>query len=57
MKNISDNELVGEINRRLDEYNRALLDLKMLTQKLETVNRKLQESEATKSDFLSNIRN
>ncbi len=57
MKNISDNELVGEINRRLDEYNRALHDLKMLTQKLETVNLKLQESEATKSDFLSNIRN
>ena len=57
MKNISDNELVGEINRRLDEYNRAPHDLKMLTQKLETVNRKLQESEATKSDFLSNIRN
>ncbi len=57
MKNISDKELVGEINRRLDEYNRTLHDLKILTEKLETVNAKLQESEATKSDFLSNIRN
>lgn len=57
MKNISDEELVGEINRRLDEYNRTLHDLKILTEKLETVNAKLQESEATKSDFLSNIRN
>ncbi len=57
MKHISDIELVGEINRRLDEYNKALHDLKILTRKLEKVNRKLQESEATKSSFLSNIRN
>ena len=57
MKQISDIELVGEINRRLDEYNKALHDLKTLTRKLEQVNRKLQESEATKSNFLSNIRN
>ncbi len=57
MRKISDNDLVSEISRRLDEYNKALHDLKKLTRKLETVNRKLQESEATKSDFLSNIRN
>ena len=57
MKNISDLELVGEVSRRLNEYNIALQDLKILTQKLEQVNRKLQESEATKSNFLSNIRN
>lgn len=57
MKHITDIELVGEISRRLDEYNKALYDLKVLTRKLEKVNRKLQESEATKSNFLSNIRN
>lgn len=57
MKNISDNELVGELVRRLSDYSGALSDLKSLTRKLETVNRKLQESEATKSNFLSNIRN
>ncbi|KKM03841.1 hypothetical protein LCGC14_1770370 [marine sediment metagenome] len=57
VKHITDIELVSEINRRLDEYNKALHDLKTLTRKLEQVNRKLQESEATKSNFLSNIRN
>jgi signal transduction histidine kinase len=57
MKNITDKELINEISRRIEEYNHALYDLKAMTQKLEFVNRRLQESEATKSNFLSNIRN
>lgn len=57
MRHISDKEFVGEMNRRLEAYSKALVDLKMLTTKLENVNRRLQESEATKSNFLSNIRN
>ena len=53
----NDNELIGELTRRLQENRKALHDLEILTRKLENVNRKLQESEAVKSNFLSNIRN
>lgn len=57
MKKLSDNEIIGELKRRLEESRRALHDIEGATKRLETVNRKLQESEAMKSNFLSNIRN
>ncbi|MGD0281591.1 MAG: sensor histidine kinase, partial [Dissulfurispiraceae bacterium] len=57
MSEHSDIELIEEMKKRFEEKNRALHDLRMMTRKLEDVNRKLQESEALKSNFLSNIRN
>lgn len=57
MENISDAELAGELARRLKEKDKANHALKTLTRKLETLNKKLMESEAVKSSFLSNIRN
>jgi signal transduction histidine kinase len=57
MERISDEELITELKRRFEDNERALHDLRVMTRKLEHVNRKLQESETMKSNFLSNIRN
>jgi signal transduction histidine kinase len=57
MDRIDDNLLIGELKKRLNENKRALKDLRSMTEKLEAVNMKLRESEALKSNFLSNIRN
>ncbi|MFC1549399.1 sensor histidine kinase [Nitrospirota bacterium] len=57
MDRISDNLLIGELKRRLNENKKALKDLSAMTEKLEAVNIKLRESEALKGNFLSNIRN
>lgn len=54
---ITDDELIEEFKKRLDEKNMALNDLRAVTKNLEMVNRKLQDSERLKTDFLSNIRN
>ena len=54
---ITDDELIEEFKKRLDEKNMALTDLRAVTKNLEMVNRKLQDSERLKTDFLSNIRN
>jgi signal transduction histidine kinase len=57
MEGLDDNESIKELKKRFQEKNKALYDLRALTRKLEAVNKKLQESEALKSNFLSNIRN
>ncbi len=57
MKKITDLELIDEIRQRFEFNRNALQELRVLTQKLEQMNEKLQESEAVKSHFLSNIRN
>lgn len=57
MNRLTDGQLIEEVKERFQENKKALNDLRILTKKLEQVNRKLQESEAMKSDFLSNIRN
>ncbi len=57
MIKLSDGQLVDELKRRFQENKRALYDLKIMTKKLNLLNKKLQESEALKSNFLSNIRN
>jgi signal transduction histidine kinase len=57
MSEHTDIELIEEMKKRFEEKNKALYDLRMITRKLEDVNKKLQESEAVKSNFLSNIRN
>ncbi len=57
MQKLTDLELIDEIRQRIEFNRNALNELKILTQKLEKMNEKLQESEALKSHFLSNIRN
>ncbi len=57
MTRLSDDELIQEIKRRFDNNNKALHDLRMLTRKLEDMNKKLMDSETLKSNFISNIKN
>ncbi|MBZ0156476.1 MAG: HAMP domain-containing histidine kinase [Alphaproteobacteria bacterium] len=57
MDTLSDITLLDEVRKRFEAHRKALYDLRMVTRKLEDVNEKLQQSEALKSNFLSNIRN
>lgn len=57
MKKWSDEELINALRDRLAADRRAFNDLANLTKKLEDMNARLQESEALKGHFLSNIRN
>ncbi|MBF0466493.1 MAG: HAMP domain-containing histidine kinase [Nitrospirae bacterium] len=57
MKKLTDDEFIEEIRKRFEDKEKALSDIRMMTKKLEEVNARLQESEALKSNFLSNIKN
>ncbi|MBF0611905.1 MAG: HAMP domain-containing histidine kinase [Magnetococcales bacterium] len=57
MMPLSDDDLIAELKKRFDFTKQALYDLKIVTRKLEEVNKKLEESEHVKSSFLSNIKN
>jgi len=57
MLKLTDEQLIEEIRQRFEFKHNALNDMRALTKKLEQMNEKLQESEALKSQFLSNIRN
>lgn len=57
LKTISNKELLSEISRRFDESAKFMLEQISLYETLESVNKKLLESEELKSHFLSNIRN
>jgi len=57
MQNLSDEQLIDELKFRLEQSSRSLRDMSVLNRKLVEMNRKLEESEALKSNFLSNIRN
>lgn len=57
MKRLTDDELIKELEERFAFNQSALEDLQRMTEKLESMNAKLQESEALKGHFLSNIRN
>ena len=57
MKKPTDEELIEEIRQRFESNNNALNDMRAMTRKLESMNEKLKDSEALKSQFLSNIRN
>lgn len=57
MEKMSDQVLIEELKRRFEENKIALHDLRIMTKKLEDLNAKLTDSEALKSNFLSNIRN
>jgi len=57
MKKKTDEELIEEIRRRFEFNHNALNDMRAMTHKLESMNEKLKDSEALKSQFLSNVRN
>lgn len=57
MHDLNDNELIGELTERLRAYSNTLDELKTLNNELKVVNKKLEESEALKSHFISNITN
>lgn len=57
MTKLGDEELIATLQERFDLNRRVINDLRELTGKLEETNNRLQESEALKGHFLSNIRN
>ncbi|RKY82638.1 sensor histidine kinase [candidate division KSB1 bacterium] len=57
MQHISDDFLLQELKRRFEENNRTIAELNEVKEKLLIINQKLSDSEALKSNFLSNIRN
>lgn len=57
MRKLTDAELIEELKQRFEEKEKALYDLRVMTRSLEKVNRKLQDSESLKTNFLSNIKN
>jgi len=54
---ITDELLIEELRHRFDEKKHSLAKLEKLTKELQEVNKKLSESEALKSHFISNITN
>lgn len=57
MNKLSDKELIEELKQRFEQNDSALKELTQITEQLKVVNKKLSESEALKSHFLSNITN
>ncbi|MGC8802759.1 MAG: hypothetical protein ACP5PS_03170, partial [Bacteroidales bacterium] len=57
MSRLTDQELIEELQRRFEENRKTIQELKELTEELKIVNKKLEESEALKSHFISNITN
>ncbi|MBF0380461.1 MAG: HAMP domain-containing histidine kinase [Magnetococcales bacterium] len=57
MSELSDDALIAELKSRFDTTKKALDDVKMITKKLEEMNRKLRESEQIKSTFISLVKN
>ena len=57
MSKLTDNELIEELQKRFEENKKTIQELKDLTEELTVVNKKLEESEALKSHFISNITN
>ncbi len=57
MSKLSDADLINELTTRLQAYSKTLKEMKDLNKELKVVNKKLEESEALKSHFISNITN
>jgi signal transduction histidine kinase len=57
MSKHTDQELIDELQKRFDDNAKTIQELKDLTEELKIVNKKLEESEALKSHFISNITN
>ncbi len=54
---VRDDELIQELTTRFAQSRKAFSDLSVVNRKLVEMNRRLEQSEALKSNFLSNIRN
>jgi signal transduction histidine kinase len=57
MSKHTDQELIDELQKRFEDNAKTIQELKDLTEELKIVNKKLEESEALKSHFISNITN
>jgi len=57
MNNLSDRQLLKELRLRLENGKSSETEIKELTQELQSVSKKLKDSEALKSHFISNISN
>ena len=57
MTEIPEKVLISEIRKRFREKDRMLLELRKVMKVLEGVNKKLEDSERLKSNFISNIKN
>jgi signal transduction histidine kinase len=57
MKDLTDRELMDELQKRFDQNKKSLLEVQKLNEELKVVNKKLEDSEALKSHFISNITN
>lgn len=53
----TDDQLLRELERRFKQNKESLEELQVLTSQLQDVNKKLEESEALKTHFISNITN
>ncbi len=56
-EHLTDDELIHELKRRFELNKKSLKELKDLNAELKVVNKKLEESEALKTHFISNITN
>ncbi len=57
MADLSDDDLLNELKSRFYHTKQTLYDLKIVSRRLEEVNRKLQISEQVKSNFVSHMKN
>ncbi|MFP4023225.1 MAG: sensor histidine kinase [Thiohalospira sp.] len=57
MSELTDQELIDELKKRFEQNKKALKEVQELNYELKKVNKKLEESEALKSHFISNITN
>ncbi|MEO5363658.1 MAG: HAMP domain-containing histidine kinase [Magnetococcus sp. DMHC-8] len=57
MAELSDDDLLNELKTRFYHTKQTLYDLKIVSRRLEEVNRKLQISEQVKSNFVSHMKN
>ncbi|MBF0193091.1 MAG: HAMP domain-containing histidine kinase [Magnetococcales bacterium] len=57
MSELSDDALIAELKSRFDTTKQALEEVKIITKKLEEMNRKLRASEQIKSTFISLVKN
>ncbi|MCU4163237.1 HAMP domain-containing sensor histidine kinase [Carboxylicivirga caseinilyticus] len=57
MSNLTDKQLLRELKIRIDERKKLDTEMKELSKDFQTVTKKLKESEALKSHFISNISN
>lgn len=57
MSDLTDKELIDELKKRFVQNKRSLDEVQSLNEELKKVNRKLEDSEALKSHFISNITN